>query len=63
MTSCFVVGYGVLRFVVEFWKDVPGVFFGFTMGQILCVVMIGLGGGLGLHFVQKSHAKNIDSHD
>jgi phosphatidylglycerol:prolipoprotein diacylglycerol transferase len=44
LSGLFLVGYGVFRFVVECWKDSPDVLLGLTMGQVLCVVMIGLGG-------------------
>jgi phosphatidylglycerol:prolipoprotein diacylglycerol transferase len=56
----FLLGYGVFRFVVEFWR-MPDVQLGYlawdwlTMGQVLCMPMIL--GGLYLMFVwNKRHA-------
>lgn len=40
LTIWFLLLYGVFRFIVEFWKDVPEPFFGLSTGQILCLVMI-----------------------
>jgi phosphatidylglycerol:prolipoprotein diacylglycerol transferase len=47
----FLLGYGVFRFLVEFARE-PDAHLGFvalhwmSMGQILCLPMIALGGGL-----------------
>lgn len=42
--ALYVAGYGTVRFVIEFYREVDqhlGVFFGFlTMGQLLCLVMV-----------------------
>ena len=43
----FILGYGVLRFIVNFWRDDPIILLGLSMGQLLCVVMI-MVGGIGL---------------
>jgi phosphatidylglycerol---prolipoprotein diacylglyceryl transferase len=44
VSAAFLVGYGVFRFVVEFFREPDaqlGYYFGFlTMGQILCVLML-----------------------
>jgi phosphatidylglycerol:prolipoprotein diacylglycerol transferase len=44
VSAAFLLGYGVLRFVVEFFREPDvqlGYYFGyFTMGQILCVFMM-----------------------
>jgi len=60
VSGLFLLGYGVFRFVVEFWR-MPDVQLGYlawdwlTMGQILCMPMIL--GGLYLMFVwNKRHA-------
>lgn len=51
--AIFVGGYGVFRFVVEFFREPDsqlGYYFGFlTMGQILCFLMILAGVGLAIH--------------
>lgn len=39
----FLVVYGVLRFLLEFARDVPGVGLGLTVGQWLAVVQAGVG--------------------
>ncbi len=44
-TAIFLMGYGVMRFIVEFFREADsqmGYYFGgiFTMGQILCFLMI-----------------------
>lgn len=36
----FVSLYGILRFIIEFWKEFPQILFGMTMGQLLCIPMI-----------------------
>ena len=48
IASTFLVGYGVFRYIVEFFREADvqlGYYFGdtTTMGQILCLVMIGVG--------------------
>lgn len=48
--GAFLVGYGVLRFLIEFFRE-PDFHLGFivyqiTMGQILCLAMIGVGVGV-----------------
>lgn len=50
VSSCFLIGYGSFRFIVEFFRE-PDVqlgyyFGGITMGQILCLCMIALAGVL-----------------
>ena len=50
VAAAFLFGYGVLRFVAEFFRE-PDAFlgylqFGMSMGQWLCVPMIVIGGGL-----------------
>lgn len=44
VTSVFLLGYGVFRFIVEFFREPDaqlGYYFGvFTMGQFLCLIMI-----------------------
>lgn len=48
LTLCFILGYAVSRFVVEFFKDFP-LYFYLTTGQWLCILM--LMGGFGLAFL------------
>lgn len=52
-SSLFVMGYGIFRFIVEFFREPDaqlGYYFGFmTMGQILCLLMIPLGLGMLLY--------------
>jgi phosphatidylglycerol:prolipoprotein diacylglycerol transferase len=43
LSSCFLIGYGIFRFVVEFYKDSPKILLDLTMGQILCLGMISFG--------------------
>jgi|YNPNPStandDraft_1061719.scaffolds.fasta_scaffold00830_16 phosphatidylglycerol:prolipoprotein diacylglycerol transferase len=54
VTACFIVGYGVIRFVLEFFREPDpqiGFILGvFTMGQILCAAMIFAGCGLLVYF-------------
>lgn len=45
LTILFLTGYGVTRFVIEFWKSPDGwEILGLSTGQWLCLVMIGLSG-------------------
>lgn len=43
LSTFFLMGYGIFRFIVEYWKDSPVIWLGLTMGQVLCMVMIGFG--------------------
>jgi phosphatidylglycerol:prolipoprotein diacylglycerol transferase len=54
MAATFLVGYGVFRYIVEFFREADsqlGYYFGgtTTMGQILCFIMIIL--GLGTYYI------------
>lgn len=55
----FVGGYGVFRFIIEFFREPDaqlGYYFGFlTMGQILCLIMIIAGILLGIYMKRKNH--------
>ena len=60
LASIFVIGYGLFRFIVEFFREPDaqlGYYFNyFTMGQILCVAMI-VGGGLAYVYLAKNGTK------
>jgi phosphatidylglycerol:prolipoprotein diacylglycerol transferase len=53
ISAVFVAGYGLFRFIVEFYREPDsqlGYYFGFlTMGQILCFIMIIVGIGMGIY--------------
>ncbi len=53
LSAVFIAGYGLFRFVVEFYREPDsqlGYYFGFlTMGQILCFIMIFVGIGVGFY--------------
>lgn len=54
ISGIYVLGYGIIRFVIEFWRE-PDSHIGFvfsflTMGQMLCLVMI----ATGLYLIVKS---------
>jgi phosphatidylglycerol---prolipoprotein diacylglyceryl transferase len=57
VAAAFVLGYGVLRFVAEYFRqpdDYLGILaLGMSMGQWLCVPMVLIGGGLWWWFGQK----------
>ena len=60
VAAAFVLGYGVLRFVAEYFRE-PDTFLGLlaggmTMGQWLCVPMILAGAGLWWHFGRQAAA-------
>jgi len=40
----FVFLYSVLRFVIEFWKDFPSIYFGMNMGQLLTLPFLIISG-------------------
>lgn len=50
LTGIFLIGYGIMRFIIEFFREPDvqlGYFFGgVTMGQILCFLMIFVGMGV-----------------
>ena len=57
MLALYVIGYGTVRFVIEFFREPDShlgfVFAAFSMGQILCAMMIAGGIGLYLYLGQK----------
>ena len=57
MLALYVIGYGTVRFVIEFFREPDShlgfVFATFSMGQILCAMMIAGGIGLYLYLGQK----------
>jgi phosphatidylglycerol:prolipoprotein diacylglycerol transferase len=45
LTALFLAGYGITRFIIEFWKSPDGwELLNLSTGQWLCLVMIGLAG-------------------
>jgi len=58
LVSLYLIGYGLVRFIIEFFRDpdpqLGFVLGGMTMGQILCLAMILL--GMGLYWVRKRSA-------
>lgn len=58
ISAMFISGYGVFRFIVEFYREPDsqlGYYFGFlTMGQILCFIMILVGVGVGIYAKKKN---------
>ena len=52
MLALYVIGYGTVRFIIEFYREPDShlgfIFSSFSMGQILCAMMIA--GGMGLYF-------------
>jgi phosphatidylglycerol:prolipoprotein diacylglycerol transferase len=61
VSSVFLLGYGVFRFIVEFFREPDaqlGYYFGFlTMGQLLCLCMI-IGSFVMLWYAKKLNLKN-----
>ena len=62
ISSAFVIGYGVFRYFVEFFREADaqlGYYLGgtTTMGQILCLLMI-VGGSLSMYYVHKKKITN-----
>jgi phosphatidylglycerol:prolipoprotein diacylglycerol transferase len=60
LTGAFLIGYGVLRFLIEFTRQ-PDVQLGFvlgplSMGQLLCMLMVVLGGGVLVRTYRRSPA-------
>ena len=49
MLSLYLIGYGAVRFVIEFFREPDAhlglIWFSLSMGQILCLLMV-LAGGL-----------------
>ena len=62
--ASFLVGYGVMRFVVEFFREPDsqlGYFFGWmTMGQILCMIMIVTGSALLFQVLKKPKPESYE---
>lgn len=59
MLALYVIGYGTVRFVIEFFREPDShlgfVLSSFSMGQILCALMIA--GGIGLYFYLRQKMK------
>jgi phosphatidylglycerol:prolipoprotein diacylglycerol transferase len=55
MLAFYIIGYGTVRFFIEYFRQPDAqlgfVLYSFSMGQILCVLMIA--GGIGLYFYLK----------
>ncbi len=63
ITAAFVISYGILRYIVEFFREADsqmGYYLGgtTTMGQILCLVMVGV--GLGFFAYYRSRKIPVD---
>ena len=62
MLALYVIGYGTVRFVIEFFREPDShlgfVLSSFSMGQILCGLMIA--GGIGLYFYLKQKEQRIE---
>lgn len=61
LSGCFLIGYGLARFTVEFFRE-PDVQLGYlagglTMGQLLCIPMIAFGLGL-IAWAKKRSVRN-----
>ena len=60
ISAAFIGVYGLFRFIVEFYREPDiqlGYYFGFfTMGQILCFIMIIVGIAVGFYAKKKSVA-------
>lgn len=62
ITACFLAGYGIIRFGVEFFRE-PDAQLGFflgnsvTMGQILCAIMVVI--GFVVYLISKRHGLKI----
>jgi phosphatidylglycerol---prolipoprotein diacylglyceryl transferase len=60
-SAIFLMGYGVARFVVEFFREADPqlgyYFFGITMGQFLCLLMI----SSGCYLLMRSQRSSIDT--
>jgi len=61
MLALFLIGYGCFRFLLEFVREpdvqLGFVFLRFTMGQLLCLLMIG--GGIALWFGRRAASTKI----
>ena len=59
MLAIYVIGYGTVRFFIEFFREpdpqLGFIFLSFSMGQILCAMMIA--GGIGMYFYLKQIEK------
>ena len=57
MLALYLMGYGLVRFVVEYFRQpdahIGFVFFSFSMGQVLCALMITAGAGLLFYYAKK----------
>ena len=51
LSTTFLMGYGILRFFIEFVREPNSLYYGLSMGQILCIFMIF--GALGLILIKK----------
>ena len=53
MLAFYIIGYGTVRFFIEFFRQpdahIGFIFLSFSMGQLLCALMIAAGFGLYLY--------------
>ncbi len=65
LLGIYLIGYGIVRFFIEYFRepdrDLGFVFFKFSMGQILCFLMILL--GIVILFYAKTKNKNLEQSD
>jgi phosphatidylglycerol:prolipoprotein diacylglycerol transferase len=64
MLAIYIIGYGTVRFFIEFFRQpdpqLGFIFLSFSMGQILCTMMIA--GGIGLYFYLKKIEQRQQKH-
>ena len=62
MIALYLIGYGLVRFIIEFFREpdehLGFVLFSFSMGQVLCFLMILSGIGLYLYLRQNEDIPN-----
>ncbi len=63
MLALYVIGYGTVRFFIEFFRQpdahIGFIFLSFSMGQILCALMIA--GGIGLYLYLRQTEQQVQS--
>jgi phosphatidylglycerol:prolipoprotein diacylglycerol transferase len=60
MLPLYLIGYGLVRFIIEYFREPDAhlgfVLFSFSMGQVLCFLMIVSGIALYIYLFQKQQA-------
>lgn len=66
MIALYLIGYGLIRFIIEYFRQPDAqlgfVFLSFSMGQVLCALMVAAGGFLYFYLWRREHKLQTGPH-